>query len=118
MTVRADDAVMARAAGIMDIDGATDLDERRTAWGRDGWTPGTGTAAGPTTGVGGAIAEGATRAKDAVERTGARIADAITPDRTTTGSGFGSTSGSAPGAMGTGVSTGGLGQTGRRVRTY
>ena len=113
VTVRADDAQLARAAEIMDVDGATDLDERRTAWGSDGWTPGTRTGAGAATGVGGAIAEGATRAKDAVER-------AVTPGRTTTasGSGLGSTSGSEPGGMGTGTPTRGLDQTGRRVRTY
>ena len=124
VTVRADDAMLARAAQIMDIDGATDLDERRTAWGRDGWTPGATTA-------GGGIADGLARAKDAVERTGSRIADAVTPDRTTTttgtglgstGTGIGSTGvGSTgtvePGAMGTGL-TGGVDRTGRRVRTY
>ena len=110
VTVRADDAMLARAAQIMDVDGATDLDERRTAWGRDGWTPGATT-------VGGGIADGLTRAKDAVERTGSRIADAVTPDRTTTGSGLGSTGTVEPGAMGTGL-TGGVDRTGRRVRTY
>ncbi len=108
VTVRADEAALARASQIMDVDGATDLDERRTAWGRDGWTPGTGTGVGTTTGVGGAIADGATRAKDAVERTGARIADAVTPDRTATGSSVGSV----------GVDGRGVDQTGRRVRTY
>jgi len=118
VTVRADDAVLARATQIMDVDGATDLDERRTAWGRDGWTPRTGTGASASTGVGYAIADGATRAKDAVERTGARIADAVTPDRTTTGSGFGSTSAVDRNSMGTGAPIGGVDQTGRRVRTY
>ena len=116
VTVRADDAVMARAAQIMDVDGATDLDERRTAWGRDGWAPGASTGA--TTGVGGAIADGATRAKDAVERTGARIADAVTPDRTTTGSSLGSSSAAEPGVLGTDLGPDGVDRTGRRVRTY
>ena len=119
VTVRADNAMLARAAQIMDVDGAADLDERRTAWGSDGWTSGVKPNSGVMTGVGSAIAGGATRAKDAVEQTGARIADAVTPDRTiATGSGFESTSGAQPGAMGLSAQTGRVDQLGRRVRTY
>lgn len=118
VTVRADDSVLARAAGIMDVDGATDLNERRTAWSRDGWTPGATVTGGGATGVSGGISEGVSRAKDAVERTGARIADAVTPDRATTDSGLGSTGAAEPGLTGTGLGTGSVDQTGRRVRTY
>ena len=113
VTVRADEAVLARATQIMDVDGATDLDERRTAWGRDGWTSGVNAADGGTAGVGGAMAGGAIRAKDAVERTGTRIADAVMPDRTT-----GSTRAAEPEVLGTDLQTGRVDQSRRRVRTY
>lgn len=117
VTVRTDDALMARVTEIMDVDGAADLDEQRTAWSRDGWTPGTMAGTTGTTGVGGTIAEGATRAKDAVERAGARVVDAVTPGTTTTGSGLGSgTVGSD--TLGTGAGLGTVGQSGRRVRIY
>lgn len=125
VTVRTDEAMIDRASQIMDIDGAADLDERRTAWGTDGWTGGTGAPAiGSTmtgsTGVGEAIREGASRATSAVERAGARVADAVTPSSsTTTGSTLGANpTGSRPGAMGTGTGTGLSGQPGRKVRIY
>lgn len=117
MTVRADDAVLALAAQIMDVDGATDLDERRTAWGQ--WLDshdGAGESA--TRGVAGAVADDATRAKDGVDRVRTQIADAVTPDRSTTGSGWGSTSGTEPGALETGAQTGRIDLEECRVRTY
>jgi hypothetical protein len=122
VTVRADESQIARATQILDVDGAVDLDERRTAWGQEGWTGGSQ----PVTarGAGEAIAEGASHAKNAVERTGERIADAVTPGSRTGASGFGDASPrSEPGLTGTGgLGTGTLGSgegpAGRRVRTY
>lgn len=107
VTVRADETQLVRATQILDVDGAVDLDERRTAWGKDGWTA--GSAATTTQSAGTAIADGAARAKDAVERTGARIADAVTPD-----SRVGASPRPEPGV--TGLGTGDT--AGRRVRTY
>lgn len=112
VTVRADESQLARATQILDVDGAVDLDERRTAWGQDGWT---GTA--QPTSAGDKIADGATRAKDAVERAGARIADAVTPGVRAGDTGLGGASARPDssvtgGALGTGIGTG------RRVRTY
>ena len=121
VTVPADESQLARATQILDVDGAVDLDERRTAWGQDGWTGATQpTSAGS---AGDKIADGATRAKDTVERAGARIADDVTsgaragdtgfsggsarPDMSITGSG---------GAMDTGTGSGDA--AGRRVQTY
>jgi len=135
VTVRTDEAMIDRASQIMDIDGAADLDERRTAWGTEGWTGATGSAglgstelgsttSGSTmagsTGVGETIREGASRATGAVERAGARVADAMTPSSsTTTSSTLGANpTGSRPGAMGTETGTGLSGQSGRKVRIY
>ena len=105
VTVRADEAQLDRATQILDVDGAVDLDERRTAWGKDGWTAGSPR----TESAGAAIADGAARAKDAVERTGARIADAVTPD-----SRLGAAPRAEPGVSGIGTGD----ALGRRVRTY
>ncbi|WP_207210262.1 general stress protein [Lichenibacterium ramalinae] len=131
VTVRADEAQIDRATQILDVDGAVDLDERRTAWGQDGWTAGPQTtfARAPEDRTAGErIADGATRAKDAVERAGARVADAVTPDSRPAGTGFGGTPTRAePGVTGTGLGTGtGLDSgtlgsrdnAGRRVRLY
>ena len=118
VTVRADESQLTRATQILDVDGAVDLDERRTAWGQEGWTAGSPSTA--AQGVGGAIAEGATRAKDAVERTGERIADAVNPTPRVAGTGLGGPSTSSEPGM-TGIGSSGLGTgdaAGRRVRTY
>ena len=107
VTVRADETQLARATQILDVDGAVDLDERRTAWGKDGWTAGSATTT--TESAKTAIADGAARAKDAVERTGARVADAVTPDTRP-----GMSRRTEPGVAGLGTGD----TTGRRVRTY
>lgn len=116
VTVRADESQLARATQILDVDGALDLDERRTAWGKDGWTGGMK----PITaeGTGSILANEAARAKDAVERTGARIADAVTPDTRPGPFEFGGAS-TRPVSGATGGGTPGITDpAGRRVRTY
>ena len=59
VTVRAQDNMVERAVDILDDEGTVDIDERQTAWRREGWTGGTATptaerSAG-TTGTGGAV---------------------------------------------------------------
>ena len=117
VTVRADESQLARATQILDVDGAVDLDERRTAWGQDGWTGATQpTSAGS---AGDKIADGATRAKDTVERAGARIADAVTPGARAGDTGFsGGPARPDISVTGTGGAMGSGNAAGRRVRTY
>ncbi len=108
VTVRTDESRLARATQILDVDGALDLDERRTAWGQDGWT---GTAETGTRSVGEALSDTATRAKDALGLGDARDDRAVRPG--TTGAGPLGTGTTEPGF---GTRTDGV--VGRRVRTY
>jgi hypothetical protein len=118
VTVRADESQLARATQILDVDGALDLDERRTAWGRDGWTG--GAQPGAALGAGTTTTGSAPSVTESLRRTGDRIADAVTPD---TRSGISGTGGPATGREPGVTDTGAVGQgtgigAGRRVRTY
>lgn len=58
VTVRADDAMAARAADILDDEGTIDMDEREQSWRSEGWTGGstsTGMAGSSSTGVAGSM---------------------------------------------------------------
>lgn len=95
VTVRADEAQLKRATDILDVDGAVDLDERRSAWGQEGWTPG---SASPQAGL--------------LGDSGQRATDPVTsrPTSTTARPEVGSLEQSTP--------AGDVGPSGRRVRTY
>ncbi len=115
VTVRADETRLAQATQILDVDGAVDLDERRDTWSRDGWTAGAGTTGIGATGVGAALADGAARARDAVERVGARAADAVAPGSAASTTAYPA---SSAGAAQTRIPTAGDDRPGRRVRVY
>ncbi|WP_375459636.1 YsnF/AvaK domain-containing protein [uncultured Enterovirga sp.] len=80
VTVRAEETMTAKVADILDDHGTIDLDERTTAWRKEGWTgtSGTDNPAPKTGGVGGALASAA----NAVGHAGREAKDAVMGDRT------------------------------------
>lgn len=82
VTVRAEDAMTAKVADILDDHGTVDMDERETTWRKEGWT---GTHTGDaTTGVAAAVGNAARGVKEAVTGTGATTGHGATTGYGTT----------------------------------